>query len=212
MPDCSHIFHLCRQCTSHATAFLVQLFCNCIPSSTLLQLHSQFNYQHNQPQRTHLRRELLISPRYCPQGLMRWGRGRGQPAQSRAASSSAASSHSLATTNSYNIPDTVNLSSFPGDLTPPAEEEYPFIFSDEEAPSSSSVGVSSAPAPAAQEPVPAVHWSVGVWQRLIRRSLRIRALQRLWHEIGEHLKTFSAEYRLRLRQIWLPPSGVRPTR
>jgi hypothetical protein len=49
-----------------------------------------------------------------------------------------------------------------------------------------------------------------LWVKLIRKQWHIRKLQRLWAEVGQWLQSQDAELRLRLRQIYLPPSGIRP--
>ena len=45
------------------------------------------------------------------------------------------------------------------------------------------------------------------WRALVRHALRIRRLQRIWHNVGVLLQTINADVRLRLRQVYPPPSG-----
>ena len=49
-----------------------------------------------------------------------------------------------------------------------------------------------------------------LWVKLVRRALRVRFLQRIWHELGEYLKCFGSHTRLQLRRTWLPLSGKKP--
>ena len=53
---------------------------------------------------------------------------------------------------------------------------------------------------------------VARWRRLIARLRRLRRLQSYWAFLGQYLQYYPRALRLRLRQVWLPPSGIPPRR